>query len=33
MSCLHYEICKVAELTAQSLYPKLPIAKQMQDID
>jgi hypothetical protein len=25
MSCQHYEICKVAILTAQSLYPKLPI--------
>jgi len=25
MSCQHYEICKVALLTAQSLYPKLPI--------
>jgi len=23
MSCQHYEICKVAILTAQSLYPKL----------
>ena len=25
MSCQHYEICKVAILTAQSLYPNLPI--------